>query len=287
MEAILRRFCLLDPSWKHCLKVCSKVFKYWRAFLIRIDIYNLQSSSQVTFTLVEIDVALNRCNYPNVGLNNHLIDTVASRAKSGFGFITSPNQGNKERAQGIQRCKVPAYDRQLYERLRTTVESPAFLAKLHTFHENGKIATEDPAIIKVEGDTLVNTNPEDPSWWLWVTDDMVPGKVEERCGLDNEGYIFVTEEDIVDGIATFLARYIVSNPQTEKMTPEQLQKTLSTAFASMNSRNTIKKLWDAGKFMYTAVTWGIAIAGFYRHPFILKAAMKAILASGRILVRAL
>jgi len=192
----------------------------------------------------------------------------------------------------------------LYERLRNTVDSPNFLAKLQTSHDNGNTTSKDlaklqtshdngnatskdPANMGIEGDILGNNNPEDPSLWVWVPDDMATRKVEERCGLDNEGYIIITEEDLVDGIATFIANYIVSNSQAKKMTPEQLQKVLSNVLESMYRRNTIKKLWDASKFMYTGATWGITLIGFYRHPFLLKAAMKAALFTGRILVKAL
>lgn len=175
----------------------------------------------------------------------------------------------------------------LYERLRNTIDSPNFLAKLQTSHDNGNATSKDPANMGIEGDILGNNNPEDTSLWVWVPDDMATRKVEERCGLDNEGYIIITEEDLVDGIATFISNYIVSNSQAKKMTPEQLQKVLSNVLESMYRRNTIKKLWDASKFMYTGATWGIALIGFYRHPFLLKAAMKAALFTGRILVKAL
>nr|ADE75917.1 unknown [Picea sitchensis] len=190
-------------------------------------------------------------------------------------------------AGGCQYSELENCPSDLYERLRNTVDSPNFLAKLKTSHDNGSATSKDPANMGIEVDTLANTNPEDPSLWVWVPDDMATRKVEERCGLDNEGYILITEEDLVDGIATFVASFIVSNSQAKKMTPEQLQKVLSNVLESMHRRNTIKKLWDTSKFMYTAATWGITLIGFYRNPFLLKAAMKAVLFTGRILVKAL
>ena len=63
----------------------------------------------------------------------------------------------------------------------------------------------------LSGDTMVNVSLEDPSWWLWVTDDMVPSNVVEKCGLDNEGFIVVTEEDIMDAISVFIANCILSD----------------------------------------------------------------------------
>lgn len=190
-------------------------------------------------------------------------------------------------AGGCQYAELENCPSDLYERLRSTVDSPNFLAKLQTSHNDESATSKDLANMGIEGDILANTNHKDPNMWVWVPDDMATRKVEERCELDNEGYIVITEEDLVDGIATFVANYIVSNSQAKKMTPEQLRKVLSDVLESMYRRNTIKKLWDASKFMYTATTWGITFIGFYRHPFLLKAAMKAVLLSGRILLKAL
>lgn len=60
-------------------------------------------------------------------------------------------------------------------------------------------------------DTMVNISLEDPSWWLWVTYDMVPRNLVEKCGLDNEGFIFVTKEDIMDVIYLFIVNCILSD----------------------------------------------------------------------------
>ena len=38
---------------------------------------------------------------------------------------------------------------------------------------------------------------------------MVPSNVVEKCGLDNEGFIFVTEEDIMDAISIFIVNFIL------------------------------------------------------------------------------
>ncbi|KAL9269665.1 hypothetical protein AKJ16_DCAP20245 [Drosera capensis] len=33
-------------------------------------------------------------------------------------------------------------------------------------------------------EVLVNIDQEEPSWWVWITKEMVPGTVEERSGID-------------------------------------------------------------------------------------------------------
>lgn len=63
-------------------------------------------------------------------------------------------------------------------------------------------------------DILVNVSHEAPSWWVWVTEDMVPNNVEEWSGIDDESYVIVSEEHVVEAVAHFMARCIMSNPKT-------------------------------------------------------------------------
>lgn len=44
---------------------------------------------------------------------------------------------------------------------------------------------------------------------------MVPSNVEERSAIDHENYVVVTEENVVDGVANFMARCVVSNPNAQ------------------------------------------------------------------------
>ncbi|MBA0717366.1 hypothetical protein Golax_005194, partial [Gossypium laxum] len=39
---------------------------------------------------------------------------------------------------------------------------------------------------------LINVNQNEPSWWVWVTDEMVPINVEEWSGIDDEKYTVIT-----------------------------------------------------------------------------------------------
>lgn len=45
---------------------------------------------------------------------------------------------------------------------------------------------------------------------MWVPE--VPSNIEEKSGIDNESYVIVSEEHVVDGVATFMARCILANP---------------------------------------------------------------------------
>lgn len=59
---------------------------------------------------------------------------------------------------------------------------------------------------------MIKVDHEEPSWWVWVSEDMVPK--EEKSGIDNENYVIVTEEHVVDGVATFMAKCILANPKS-------------------------------------------------------------------------
>ena len=62
---------------------------------------------------------------------------------------------------------------------------------------------------------LIKVDGEEPSWWVWVTDEMLPSNVEEWSGIDDEKYVVVSEEHVVDGVANFMARCIMSNPKAQ------------------------------------------------------------------------
>ena len=62
-------------------------------------------------------------------------------------------------------------------------------------------------------EVLINVDLEEPSWWVWVTDEMTLHDVEEQSGIDNENYLIVREEQVVDGVANFMAKCILSNPK--------------------------------------------------------------------------
>lgn len=62
---------------------------------------------------------------------------------------------------------------------------------------------------------LINVSQEEPSWWVWVTEEMVPSNVEEWSGIDDDSYVVVSEEHVVDGIANFMAKCIMAHPKAQ------------------------------------------------------------------------
>ncbi|KAI6690900.1 hypothetical protein NL676_027728 [Syzygium grande] len=167
----------------------------------------------------------------------------------------------------------------LYAHLVTTVDSKDFLNRIKEFQQasiNGA-GNEFPFREATGADMqsaefLINVGHEEPSWWVWVTDEMVPSNVEEWSGIDDEKYVVISEEHVVDGVANFMARCILSNPKSLNLTPEELQNTLSNALGGVSKMEKVLSIWHAGTLFYTLATWGLALAGLYRSRAVLKLA---------------
>ncbi|KAJ8618923.1 hypothetical protein MRB53_015109 [Persea americana] len=182
----------------------------------------------------------------------------------------------------------------LYLRLVATVDSPRFLSQLESLHQASRITPNNNFPFKeaTEADLhcveyMVNVDPEEPSWWVWVTEEMVPSNTEEWSGIDNENYVIISEEQVVDGVANFLAQCILSSPKSKDMKPEELQRTVMKTLGNMNKWKKMTKVWEAAKIIYALSTWGIALAGLYRHRAIVKAAAKGISASSKVILKAI
>ncbi|KAF6157981.1 hypothetical protein GIB67_015297 [Kingdonia uniflora] len=89
----------------------------------------------------------------------------------------------------------------LYKHLSSAVDSTTFWtqleslqkASLGTPHNNFPFKQATGADLQ-SFETLVNEGSKEPSWWVWVTDENVPSSIEEWSGIDNDGYLIVSEE---------------------------------------------------------------------------------------------
>ncbi|XP_010926427.1 uncharacterized protein [Elaeis guineensis] len=180
----------------------------------------------------------------------------------------------------------------LYTRLVAAADSSSFLAKLESLHQestdlpNGKFPSSEATGTNLNSvEIMVDVDHGEPSWWVWVTHDIVPGCLEEVSGIDNENYVIISEENVIDGIADFIARCILENPKSKDLTPEELQKTVTRVLGGIKDRSKWRNVWEAGKIIYTLSTWGIALVGLYRHRAILKAAARGVSASANLVLK--
>ncbi|CAN6480141.1 unnamed protein product [Victoria cruziana] len=176
----------------------------------------------------------------------------------------------------------------LYEQLLKTLKTSSFLKQLDFLKKSSSASSKSDILFKeINGETLVSVELEEPCWWVLVADEVASNAVEELSEIDDESYLIVNEQHVVDGIANFMARCVVLNPKSQALTPEELHKVLLKAFGHVSHKDKIRKLWHAGKILYALSTWGIALAGLYRHRVLIKAAAKGVGATGKVMLKRL
>ncbi|KAG6644418.1 hypothetical protein I3843_08G055200 [Carya illinoinensis] len=145
---------------------------------------------------------------------------------------------------------------ELCDLLKSRVECPDFLDKLEC----------------VKASVSQNAGEEGSSWDMVSENDLWEG---EDIDSEQGEYVFVRQEDIVEGIACFMAAYLLSLKQTKDLTPNQLQDALSKTFSVKKRKGKLQKAWDGSKVIYNVASWGATAIGIYQNPVILRVATKA------------
>ncbi|XP_057504155.1 uncharacterized protein LOC130787735 [Actinidia eriantha] len=153
---------------------------------------------------------------------------------------------------------------ELCDLLKSRVECPGFLEKL----ESAQLSL--PQNIAEEGN----------SWDVISENDLWDGGSSE---LDHEDYVLVSQEDIMEGIACFVAAYLLSLNQTKDLTPNQLQEALSKAFSVNKEKGKLRKALDGSKVVYNVASWGATTIGIYQNPMLLRAASTAFRTSCQVI----
>ncbi|KAL3833270.1 hypothetical protein ACJIZ3_008006 [Penstemon smallii] len=117
-----------------------------------------------------------------------------------------------------------------------------------------------------------NMSEEVSSWDMVSENDLwEDGNVE----LDPEDFVLVRQEDIMEGIASFMAAYLLSLKETKDLTPNQLQEALSKTFSTKKKKGKIRKAWDGSKVIYNVASWGATAIGIYQNPALFRVASAA------------
>ncbi|XP_052190274.1 uncharacterized protein LOC127799979 [Diospyros lotus] len=147
--------------------------------------------------------------------------------------------------------------------LKSRVECPDFLEKLES----------------VQASIPRNMAEEGSSWDVVSDNDILEyGSIDEH-----EEYVLVRQEDIVEGIACFMAAHLLSLKQTKDLTPNQLQDALSKTFSTKKKKGKLRKAWDGSKVIYNVASWGATAVGIYQNPAILRAATAAFCTSCHVI----
>ncbi|CAI0447974.1 unnamed protein product [Linum tenue] len=160
----------------------------------------------------------------------------------------------------------------LCDLLKSRVECPDFLEKLECAQ----------ASLPHNGHSVVGE--ECSSWDMVNENDLWEGEIGHS---EQEDFVLVRQEDIVDGIACFMAAYLLSLKQTKDLTPNQLQEALSKTFSVKKRKGKLRKAWDGSKVIYNVASWGATAIGIYQNPVILRAATNAFWTSCHIISKLL
>ncbi|KQK02051.1 uncharacterized protein LOC100833711 isoform X2 [Brachypodium distachyon] len=150
--------------------------------------------------------------------------------------------------------------------LKSRVESPEFLEKLDNIQKSVYQHGADETI----------------SWDIVSAADIWDDKSMNVSDDSEDGYVLVKQEDIVDGIACFMAAYLLSLKETKELTPNQLQQALSKTFSTKKRKSKLQKAWAGTQVIYNVASWSATAVGIYQNPAILKAATTAFWTSCRV-----
>uniref|UniRef100_A0ACD5XTD8 Uncharacterized protein n=1 Tax=Avena sativa TaxID=4498 RepID=A0ACD5XTD8_AVESA len=154
---------------------------------------------------------------------------------------------------------------QVFDLLKSRFESPGFLQE---FDEIQKSVCQNGAV------------EMDASW------DMIKA-VDVWEDDDENGYVLVKPEDAAEGIAFFVATYLLTLKKTKELSPDRLQKALKKTFSAEKRKGKLRKAWDGTKVMYNVASWGATAVGIYNNQAILKVASTAVRMSWRVVSKLL
>ncbi|KAF8048854.1 hypothetical protein N665_2372s0008 [Sinapis alba] len=133
----------------------------------------------------------------------------------------------------------------LYDLIKSRVEC-------HDFRDRLQLAQASLLLQDIAGIAAA----EDGSSWDVVSDDDL-----NIWGMEDD-YVVVREEDIADAIASFMVTYLSSLEQTKDVSPDQLQKALSTMFSVKKRKGKLRKAWEGSKVIYNLASWSASAIGY-------------------------
>lgn len=151
---------------------------------------------------------------------------------------------------------------QMCDLLKSKIESFEFIQKLggiqKTVYQNDAVEPD------TSWDIIKSVD-------LWEEDD------------SDDGYVLVKQEDVVDGITSFMAAYLLSLKKTKDLSPDHLQKALRKTFSAEKKKSKIRKAWDGTKVIYNVASWGATAVGVYNNRALLTVATTAFRTSCRVI----
>jgi len=164
------------------------------------------------------------------------------------------------------------------ERLQAAVDAPGFLATL----------SEKPAGAPVPPPCDVTRR----SFWFWKRADSaavaerllsLPAPPTSTPAEPLDCWTVVDQGDVVDALAHFIARFVAAHPHASELSPEQLQRALSTALKDVR-RSKLRSLWEWGRSIHRWGVWSYGVVSMYENPWLVRAFVCGLWTAGRCAV---
>lgn len=98
-----------------------------------------------------------------------------------------------------------------------------------------------------------------------------------------DDFVLVEKDDAVEGMAYYIALYLATVPEAQKLQPIQLQDALKVAFKSLK-KSKYRQLWEWGKFLYRWSAIGYSAAQVWCNPWLMRAIAFAVWQSSRTML---
>lgn len=83
---------------------------------------------------------------------------------------------------------------------------------------------------------------------------------------EDEPYQVVSDKDVLDAIAYFVAQCVVAMPEVQQLDPSKMARMLGGTFEDLREKGMISTAWGWGQFLYTTYGWGMTAYDVYREP---------------------
>ncbi|KAH9626498.1 hypothetical protein KSS87_020200 [Heliosperma pusillum] len=230
-----------------------------------MEVVEIREKSQVKVKKKTLKAVLEECQRALESLSDVVDDDDDDKDVNGGYDDDSKSINVKENCPDSPSCSDPLAE-ELCALIKSRVRGPEFLGKL----ESAQSAVQ-------------SSNSEEGNSWDMVADN----DLWEGCNVedDEEDYVVVQQEDIVDGIACFMAAYLLSLKETKDLSPNKLQAALSKTFSLKKKKGKLRKALDGTKVIYNVASWSATAIGIYQNPALLEAASTAFWTSCRVISR--
>lgn len=145
----------------------------------------------------------------------------------------------------------------LYELLEHQIGQESFADELHRQKQLAELPDKVTARDSKHGEVL----SED--WWEV---DGRPADVSEDTG----DYIVIEREDVVHALSDFIAAYVMSLPDAQRLEPREVQAAVAATFKELR-KGRVRRLLDWGKYLYRATALGYGAFSAFSNPVIAQA----------------